>query len=113
MARRVKQFRFYSENDTLRNQPTNITPQKLSSGSVFADYLPIKQLGIQALPGTKFKVNNSSEPIVIGSTGIYELELPDDVEITALSFEASSIAMLSNLENSSLIVDIIYEDGEG
>ena len=61
----------------------------------------------------KFKVNNSSEPVVIGSTGIYELELPQDVEITALSFEASSIASLSNLENGSLIVDIIYEDGEG
>ena len=98
MARRIKQFRFYSENDTARNQPSNITPQKLSSGSIFADYLPIKQLGIQALPGTKFKVNNSSEPVIIGSTGI---------------FEASSIASLSNLENGSLIVDIIYEDGEG
>lgn len=113
MARRIKQFRFYSENDTLRNQPANISPQKLISGSVFADYLPIKQLGIQALPGTKFQVNNSNDPVIIGSTGIYELELPQDVEITALSFDASSIARLSNLENGSLIVDIIYEDGEG
>ena len=74
MAKQIMQFRYYAEGNS-KNQPRTINKAKLSSGSVFSNYFPITQLGIQALPGTKFYLNNSTTPIIIGSTGIYELDL--------------------------------------
>ena len=112
MARKIKQVRFYSSADTSKNYPVTVTHQRLVSGSAFTDYLPIVQLGIQALPGTKFYLNNSSDPIIIGSTGIYEIDLVGETEISALSFDTTSVSSISNTDNACLIVDIIYEDGE-
>ena len=74
--------------------------------------MPISQLGIQALPGTKFYLNGSNDPIIIGHTGIYELDLEGLAEITALSFDAKSIEAINGNNNSFLIVDIIYEQEE-
>jgi hypothetical protein len=35
----------------------------------------ISQLGIQGRPGTSFYLNGSTLPIVLGETGIYEIDL--------------------------------------
>lgn len=115
MAKKVKQFRFYNSTDTSKNYPATITFQRLQSGSIFSDYLPILQLGIQALPGTKFYVNNSNlvDPIIIGSTGIYELDLLGETEISALSFDSNSLQAINDTNNACLIVDIIYDDRGG
>ena len=83
----------------------------LISGSVFSRYVPIIQLGIQAVPGTKFYLNGSNNPIIIGNTGIYELDLQGLTEINSLQFDASSINFISANDNAYLIVDMIYEDG--
>lgn len=108
MAKQIMQFRYYDENNSgQKNQPRNITRAKLASGSVFSNYFPITQLGIQALPGTKFYLNNGTTPIIIGSTGIYELDLEGLSEITHLAFDASSINSIHNNPNAYLIVDII------
>jgi hypothetical protein len=64
------------------------------------------------LPGTKFYVNGSNNPIIIGNTGIYELNLQGLTEINSLQFDASSIALIHSNKNAYLIVDMIYEDGE-
>lgn len=113
MAKEVKQFRFYDNaNSGGKNYPTTITQRSLVSGSAFADYMPITQLGIQSLPGTKFYLNNSNNPIIIGYTGIYELNLEGMAEITALSFDVKSLEAINGNPNSYLIIDIIYE-GEG
>lgn len=112
MAKRVQQYRFYNDGDTTRNQPANISFQNLTSGSIFSKTLPILQLGIQALPGTKFYLNNSSDPVIIGSTGIYELDLEGKTEITALSFNNYSVESIRKNINAYLIVDVIYDDGE-
>lgn len=114
MARYVKQFRYYNEDDTSgRNQPVRgINFRTLVSGSIFIDYLPIVQLGIQSLPGTKFYLNNSKEPIIIGNTGIYELDLQGKTEITSLSFDSKSIQAINVNNNAYLIIDIIYEKPE-
>jgi hypothetical protein len=53
--------------------------------------MPISQLSIQALPGTKFYLNNSYDPIVIGYTGIYEITINNLAEITSLKFDYESI----------------------
>lgn len=124
MANRIKQFRYY--NDTAdgvsRNQPAQVvgedgglidtTYQHYVSGLVFGNNFPVLQLGIQALPGTKFKLNNAVDPIIVGLTGIYELDLIGQTEITAIQFDADSMVNINNNHNAYLIVDIIYDDGK-
>ena len=115
MAKRIKQFRYFNSNESREggeNSPTGLKYQHLQSGSAFATCLPIYQLGIQALPGTKFYINNSVDPIIIGSTGVYELSLSGDTQISALSFSPTSIAEIEANDNAYLLVDIIYDDGE-
>lgn len=109
MAKKVKQFRFYSTKDTKKNNPESLSYRSLISGSAFNECMPITQLGIQSLPGTKFYLNNSINPIIIGYTGIYELDLEGIAEITALSFDAKSLEAVNGNANSYLIIDMIYE----
>lgn len=112
MAKQVKQFRFYDYNNThKKNYPEGINFRNLISGSIFANYRII-QLGIQSLPGTKFYLNESHVPVIIGHTGIYELNLEGFAEITSLSFDPQSIEAINGNQNSFLIVDIIYEEDE-
>ena len=113
MARKVQQIRYYGDNkaDRDKNQPAGLTGNRLRSGSVFSQYTPMKQLGIQTMPGVKFYLNNSTDPIIIGSTGIYELNVENLTEITALSFDTTSINMINQTPSTSyIIVDILYED---
>ena len=86
----------------------------LISGSAFttANCIPIIQLGIQSLPGTKFYLNNSYNPVIIGNTGIYELDLNGLAEVTSLQFDQKTLQAIHNNSNAYLIIDIIYEDGE-
>lgn len=112
MAKQIKQFRYYTEGDS-RNYPQGImTSLNLQVGSVFTDYMPICQLGIQALPGTKFYLNNSYSPIVIGYTGIYELAVNDLAEITSLRFDYESLTKISANKETVLLIDIIYDKEE-
>ena len=110
MATKIAQVRYYGENHSL-NQPLKITGANLRSGSVFSEYMPIKQLGIQTMPGVKFYLNNSIEPIIVGTTGIYELNVENMTEITTLNFDNNSINMIKNSSASTsyIIVDILYE----
>lgn len=111
MAKNIMQFRYYGDNSPEgKNQPSDISSTTLQSGAVFEPYLPIVQLGIQSLPGTQFYVNGdeSIPPIVIGSTGIYELDLDGLSEITKLSFSKDSLKRINESEAAYLIVDIIY-----
>lgn len=109
MAKKIMQFRFYSNDNRIQNQPSNISMATLVRGSVFANYLPITQLGIQALPGTKFYLNNSTSPILIGSTGIYELDLEGISAITDLRFDQASLNAININPNAYLIIDIISD----
>ena len=94
MAKKIMQYRFFEENGS-QNQPNTsyemITKNNLINGAIFSNRTPITQLGIQTLPGTKFYLNNSNDPIIIGNTGIYELDLNGLSEITAISFDRASI----------------------
>ena len=83
MAKKVKQFRYYNDQQGGNNYPSNLHYRNLVSGSAFSSYVPIIQLGIQTLPGTKFYLNGSNNPIIIGSTGIYELNLEGLTEINS------------------------------
>lgn len=111
MAKQIKQFRYYKQGSP-KNYPNNISIANLASGSIFSKYMPVIQLGIQSLPGTKFYLNNSNEPIIIGNTGIYELDLNGLSEVIAIAFDRTSINAIATSQNGYLVVDILYEDGE-
>ena len=108
MAKRIKQYRYFGEGDTLHNTP-DTKKTSLVSGNLFSDVLPILQLGIQALPGTKFYVNSSTSPVIIGVTGVFEMELQDNTQITSLSFDGNSLDTIANSSTGGLIIDITYE----
>ena len=109
MAKHVMQFRYYEDNHT-NNQPVELNAGQLVNGTVFAKYLPFTQLGIQALPGTRFYLNdNIEDPIIVGSTGIYELELEGISKISSLKFDSKSLKLIADNPNAFLIIDVIYE----
>ena len=124
MAYKVKQFRYYNDkssevSESKRNQPTTldgtttlITSEHYVNGDVFGKYFPVTQLGIQALPGTKFYLNEAVDPVIIGATGIYELDLTNGIQISKITFDRKSMEIIKNNDNAFLIVDIIYDDGE-
>lgn len=111
MAKRVMQFRYYGSSDNSKNSPKNIKANTLINGSAFNRYLPIYHLGIQTLPGVQFYLNHGADPVMVGGTGIYELNLEGLSEITSLKFTKASIEMIE-AEKAYLIVDLVYEDLE-
>lgn len=113
MARDVRQFRYYGPNNR-NNQPrSDISITTLSNGTIFfndgGNSSSIVQLGIQTIPGVKFYLNNGIDPIYVGSTGIYELDLSGLADITALSFNQKSLQQIEDTAGAYLIVDAIYE----
>lgn len=109
MAKTIKQFRYYGDGE-VNNQPKDLTSSELSLGSAFNNITAITQLGIQTLPGIRFRLNNETDPIIIGSTGIYELDVDGIAEITQLSFESNSLNNIANNPNAYLIIDMICEE---
>ena len=113
MSKAIRQYRFFnSESAETRNYPSGLNSANLTSGSIFfndPELGAITQLGIQTLPGTKFFLNNGITPVIVGYTGIYELDLRSEAEITALSFDSSSINTISSINGAYLIVDAVYE----
>lgn len=114
MARVIRQYRFYSDDDP-RNEPANAKRENFINGSVFdsPSCYPIMQLGVQALPGTKIYMNYSVDPLVIGYTGIYELDLNDRAEIVKLMVDKQSMKNIQDNQNGYIIIDVLYEDGTG
>lgn len=114
MAKFVRQFRYYGDGNP-ETYPRDLKFTQLRTGSIFADYSPITQLGIQTNPDFKFYINDSSNSIIVGGTGIYELDLEGIGQIYNLRFDADSLNEIivnnqNNVDNQyGLIVDIVYE----
>lgn len=119
-----KQLRYFGDGDPRNSEGTveNSEDKRLtkniltSSGDLIkfiageAANIEIKHLGIQSTPGTKFYINEEKTSIMIGQTGIFELDLTSyDLVITALSFDRGSIRDSNNGSNSFLIIDLKYE----
>jgi hypothetical protein len=117
------QYRYYNDNNdgVTKNQPQqvlgedkvyyNVSYKHYVSGLVFGSDFPVLQLGIQALPGTKFYLNNAVDPIIIGLTGIWEIDLDGQTEITAIQIDNQSIQNIRDNKNAFLIIDVVYDDG--
>lgn len=121
MAKAVHQFRFYEASITEdRNEPNCPSQSEKDSwlnsfanGDVFKDYYPFYQLGIQTIPGTTFYLNGSEDPIIVGSTGIYEIDASDGVEIYNLAINSASLSSISAARDGYIIIDVLYETGGG
>ena len=91
------------------NNPSTLTKAKLVSGTAFESCTPIIKLGIQTIPGVKFRVNANIDYIIVGATGIYELDLSDSsATIQTLNFYEGSIQTINQNEDAYLIIDILY-----
>lgn len=108
MAKKNAQIRFRGIAATVTDG------NQLVTGKVFDNYTKnggIEQLGIQAIPGTKFYLNNSPDPIIIGASGIYELDVTNKALIDAIRFNAQSIQNIKDSNDLSLLIDIVYREG--
>lgn len=117
MKKVLRQFRYYGSQETSLNAPTGINSEKLQSGDIFfssSDTLSttIVSLGIQTIPGVQFYLNDSVDTVIVGSTGIYELNLSDGYEIKALRFTADSMELIDHNTSAYLIVDVVYNTEE-
>ena len=77
MKKQLQQFRYFGDQSSKTS--TGLTKDNLISGSIFPD--SIVALGIQTYPGVKFYLNGADEPIIIGSSGIFEIDLTDNFSI--------------------------------
>ena len=108
---RMIQLRYYKEGSA-NNYPSDITWPEFCTQETFRKYNPITQLGIQALPGTRFYINSGINPIIIGGSGIFELDVTNtSASITSLRMDQKSMELIRDLETGYLIIDLVYGEG--
>ena len=108
MAQKFAQIRYKSSTTGSNNYPTTLKKAAMVNGSAFTSYYPIVKLTIDALSGTKFFINQGKQPVIINSTGIFELDLGETFPINSLSFEGDSLDK-NTKEDKTILIDIIYE----
>lgn len=113
--KRMMQFRFHGEN-SLANYPEWDDWKKNNwFNNLLMGYGSVSHLGIQGEPGIKFYLNGGLNPITIGMTGIYELDLGLMGRISSLRFDEKQLKAVYNNSpdlNKRLIVDIVYDGPE-
>ena len=117
---KVYQFRYYGL-DNEKNSPNGenawigLSSDSTRPSNLLADYGSAVKIGIQTLPGVKFYISsNFSNGIIIDHTGVYELDLRNtNTTISKLYFDGSSLDRISEVDNASLIVDVLCNSGEG
>ena len=80
----------------------------LISGAAFSNYLPVSQLGVQSIPGTKFFLNGNTNPVIIGFTGVFSIDLSSGGEINEIRFDEDSIKNINDNVGAVLIVDMAH-----
>lgn len=119
----VVQYRYYGERASVEDTDESAIDGNTLVGLITADSKminilsglgPAVKIGIQILPGTIFYLNSLSDGIIINHSGVYELDLRDTTTtITSLTFDPKSLANINNIDNASLIIDIMYKSAEG
>lgn len=108
MASKIKQIRYYPGQKLKFNEGW--------SENIIANLGSVTQLGIYALPGTRFKINQansgSAEELIINGSGIFSINL-EDRPITSISLAKASFDNINQLGQHFIIIDLIYEGGLG
>ena len=105
MQKKFKQIIYCHPNSSINT--TGITRDGLITGSAFTDYFPLSQLGVRALPGTKFYVNGTNNPVIIGFTGMFELDLSNGGSISSLAFDGQSLLEIERNDSAYLVIDML------
>ena len=116
----AKQYRFFIDksNENTKNADLIALSGISSAGDkpsvenlVFRDK-NIYQIGIQALPGTKFYLNNGLDnlPAIIGLSGLFEISLESDILIKTIRFDYDSLLVIRDNPSAFIIIDTIEED---
>lgn len=105
-----KQF-IYCNDESAKNFPADLTAEDIIDGSIFSSYTPIVQLGVQAPPGTKFYINGNANPVIVGYTGLFDLDLTGGGSVLSLGFDRQSIISIQQNDSNILIIDILYLGG--
>ena len=111
--KKIKQFVFYGDY-IRKNTSKKCIPEDMEKWetNLLEKYGPISHLGIQGEPGVIFYLNNSGDPISIGATGIYEMNLEGIGHISSIRFDMSTLSEKYDTAPSTLqrlLVDIVYE----
>lgn len=117
--KKIMQFRYWNDDANSFNSPSTLTGNDLASGGLFSTYGSVSALGVQGPPGLEFYLNNGEYPIVIGNTGIYQLDMGGVNKITSIAFpgladeenggDSAQKALLT--QSRKLIIDIVYGGG--
>lgn len=118
MSTRMTQFRYYADGNP-NNCPYRKETDKgwnwsyYCTSENFKKYSPILSLGVQTLPGTKIYINNSYNPIIIGSSGIFELDVTNtSASINNIRVDEESMKLIKDLPDGYIIIDMVYEEQE-
>lgn len=104
MNQSFSQIVFYANGNNF-NSP-GVTTDNLISGQIFSNYLPISQLGVQSIPGTKFYLNGNTNPVIVGFTGLFSIDLSSGGYINEIRFDETSIQNINNNTSAVLIIDM-------
>lgn len=109
--RKIMQFR-YEGYENENNYPEYSDYNSVLKNNLLKDFPSVSHLGIQGPQGLRFYLNGGENPITIGKTGIYELDLDGIGRINKLCFNETDISSYFGQESTNrLLVDIIYEGG--
>lgn len=112
--KRMMQFRYHGPGNS-NNYPSGSLAERDWANNLFYNYGAVSHLGIQGEPGVVFYLNGGNDPITIGNTGIYEIDLEGVGRITSLRFDSKVLNETYNNSasiNHRLIVDIVYDGPE-
>jgi hypothetical protein len=56
-------------------------------------------------------LNDSANAIIVGNTGIYELDLEGISTINLIKFDRSSMNLINQNQEAYLIIDYLFEEG--
>lgn len=85
---------------------------------------PIYQLGIQSVPGFEFYLNDAENPIIIGASGIYQLDLTNtSARVVKIKIKKEQLEKIDGKTSETtsetisypvgyLIIDLVYEGGD-
>ena len=107
MNKKIMQFRYYGTKNK-NNFPANIKAGDFSTEDFFKNYYPIHYIRIQGPNSTKFWINFNSNSIMLGPSGVYELDLQNFSTIEDLKIEDLKFNSISNTISEPLIIDLIY-----
>lgn len=110
MGYKFAQVRYNQPNSSMNTSGAN--HNGMVTGSTFQNYNSIVQLGIQAPPGTKFYLNNSGKALIVGFSGIFQLDLRNTGTIDSIRFDGVSLNFVESNPSAYIIVDMLYGGGE-